>query len=140
MSKDFFEIGTVDAFEPLAIRAGLPLRKLHDGVYELVGKEFVMRIRRGTGHGKDFLVTLSRKDDVSDKPLELTGEVGLAVLAEYSGATADALALTLLFALSFGKEDRLCWHPTVRGRQNPGVRAVALRLNVLKDHSRITLG
>ncbi len=93
MSKDFFELGTLDAFEPLALRAGLPLRKLHDGVYELVGKEFVMRIRRGTGHGKDFLVTLSRKEDVSDNPLELTGEVGLGVLAEYSGATAAALAL-----------------------------------------------
>jgi hypothetical protein len=94
MSKDFFEIGVVDSFQPLAIRAELPLRKLHDGVYELVGKEFVMRIRRGTGHGKDFLVTLSRREDVSDNPLELTGEVGLAVLAEYGGATADALALT----------------------------------------------
>jgi hypothetical protein len=94
MSKDFFEIGVADSFQPLAIRAGLPLRELHDGVYELVGKEFVMRIRRGTGHGKDFLVTLSRREDVSDNPLELTGEVGLAVLAEYGGATADALALT----------------------------------------------
>jgi hypothetical protein len=41
MSKDFFEIGVVDSFQPLAIRAGMPLRKLHDGVYELVGKEFV---------------------------------------------------------------------------------------------------
>ena len=31
---------------------------------------------------------------MSDNPLELTGEVGLSVLAEYSGAPADALALT----------------------------------------------
>jgi hypothetical protein len=93
MSKDFFEVGIADSFQPLAIRTGLPLRKLHDGVYELVCKEFVMRIRRGTGHGKDFLVTLSRKKVVSGDPLDLTGEVGLAVLAEYNGATADALAL-----------------------------------------------
>ena len=54
MSKDFFEIGAVDACEPLAIRAGLPLRKLHDGVYELVGKEFVMRIRRGPDTERTF--------------------------------------------------------------------------------------
>jgi hypothetical protein len=94
MSTDFFETGVADSFKQLAIRAGLSLRKLHDGVDELVGREFAMRIRRGTGHGKDFLVTLSGREDVSDNPLELTGSVGLAVIAEYSGATADALALT----------------------------------------------
>jgi hypothetical protein len=94
MSKDFFEVGVGDAFQPLAARAGLPLKKLCAGIYEMSGSEFVMRIRRGTGHGKDFLVTLSRKEDVSADPLQLTGEVGLAVLAEYSGAVADALALT----------------------------------------------
>jgi|GEM_PF-4346159 len=94
MSKDFFEIGVADAFQPLAARAGLPLRKLREGIYEMAGKEFALRIRRGTGHGNDFLVTLSRKEDVSSDPFQLTGEVGLAVIAEYCGATADPLALT----------------------------------------------
>ena len=93
MSKDFFEIGVADAFQPLAARVGLPLKKLRDGIYEMAGEEFAIRIRRGTGHGKDFLVTLSRKEDVSDDPLQLTGEVGLGVIAEFCGATADALAL-----------------------------------------------
>jgi hypothetical protein len=94
MSKDFFEVGVADAFQALAARSGLPLKKLRDGIYEMVGSGFVMRIRRGTGHGKDFLVTLSRKEDISADLLQLTGEVGLAVIAEYGGAVADALALS----------------------------------------------
>jgi len=122
MPKDFFEIGVADSFRPLAVRAKLPLWKLHDGVYEILGNEFAMRIRRGTGHGKDFLVTLSRKTDLSTDPLELSGEVGLALFAEYAGATEEAATLTArdgspsAFRRVAGAAERFCL-PYLLGRR-----------------------
>jgi hypothetical protein len=95
MSADFFEQGVANTFRPFAVRAGLPLRRLQDGVYEMSGCQFLMRIRRGTGHGKDFLITLSRKEHVSDDPMNLTGEIGLGVITEYNGKDETTAALAL---------------------------------------------
>ena len=60
-----FDNAVARFFQPFSERAGFPKRKLRDGIYEIAGQEFVMRIRRGTGHRKDFLVTLSRKASLS---------------------------------------------------------------------------
>ena len=69
-------------FEPLADRTGLKLVKVSHGIFEIAGKTFVVRIRLGTGHKTDFLVTLSSeksKKDIAD----LSNEIGLGVIAEY---------------------------------------------------------
>ncbi|HWA08330.1 MAG TPA: hypothetical protein VG838_02570 [Opitutaceae bacterium] len=71
-------------FTPVAKRAGFALNVLREGIYEIAGSKFTMRIRRGTGHHKDFVVTLSPREPDRDLD-DLGGEIGLAVLAEYSG-------------------------------------------------------
>lgn len=53
-SQDIFDEGVVRFFEPLAKRIDLPLRKVKSGIYELAGPHFVLHIRRGIGHSRDF--------------------------------------------------------------------------------------
>ena len=72
-------------FLPLAKRAGLQIKKLCDGIYEIPGRTFVMRIRQGTGHRRDFLVTLAPKSSLPDNLDDLSQEIGLGVVAEYNG-------------------------------------------------------
>jgi len=43
---------------PLAANAKLTIQELGEGVYEVLGKDFTMRVRRGAGHRKDILVTV----------------------------------------------------------------------------------
>jgi hypothetical protein len=70
-------------FQPLSARVGAPLKLLREGIYEIGGSAFVLRIRRGTGHSRDFLVTLSRR--ASGKSLDdLSDEIGLGVIAQYN--------------------------------------------------------
>jgi hypothetical protein len=71
-------------FGPLAERAGLALRQVRDGIYEIAGQAFTVRIRRGTGHRKDFLVTLSPTRSGTEDFDDLRSEIGLGVLADYS--------------------------------------------------------
>ena len=84
-SANIFDEGVTQFFEPLAKRIKLPLQKLKDGIYEIAGETFTMRIRRGIGHSRDFLVTLSEKSSTPLSPDELGREVGLGVIAEFNG-------------------------------------------------------
>jgi hypothetical protein len=86
-----FDNAVARCFQPFSERAGFPIRKLRDGIYEIAGQKFVMRIRRGTGHRKDFLVTLSRKASLSRDLDDLSHEIGLGVIAEYNGKQLQAL-------------------------------------------------
>lgn len=74
-------------FAPVAAKAKLAIQEFGEGVCEAQGKEFTMRIRRGTGHRKDILVTLlptaERPADIDD----MSKEIGLGVVAEFRGET-----------------------------------------------------
>lgn len=84
LSPAEFDALTRHYFEPLSARADAPLRLLREGIYEIAGSAFVLRIRRGAGHARDFLVTLSRR--VSGRSLDdLSEEIGLGVIAQYNG-------------------------------------------------------
>lgn len=71
-------------FEPLARRINLPLRKVKDGIYEMSGANFVLHIRCGIGHSRDFLVTLAEKKSIV-KPVEELSGLGLGVIVEFNG-------------------------------------------------------
>ncbi len=80
MPQDAFEIGGAECFAPIAKEAGLPLNKVYDGIYEIIGKQYVARIRRGFGHGGGgFVVTVSDKKILEGDPTEIIGEIGLGV-------------------------------------------------------------
>lgn len=72
-------------FAPIANRAGLELQKLRPDIYQIAGSDFILRLRRGTGHRKDLLVTLSRLAVPVRDLDDLSGELGLGVIAEYNG-------------------------------------------------------
>jgi len=86
-STNIFDEGVARFFGPLAERINLPLRKPKDGIYEITGSTFTMRIRRGIGHTRDFLVCLSEKGSRPESLAidELGGEIGLGVIAEFYG-------------------------------------------------------
>jgi hypothetical protein len=88
-----FEIGVTERFLPLARKAGLPLVKICDGVYDIVGKGYRLRIRRGIGHGGGFLVTLSNEEVDPRDPIKIVNEIGLGRIARYNGATREAAAI-----------------------------------------------
>jgi hypothetical protein len=85
MNDSAFDDAVVRFFGPLAVRANSSLQKLRDGIYQIAGTAFVVRIRRGTGHRKDFVVTLSPKKSGAEDLDDLSGEIGLGVFAEYHG-------------------------------------------------------
>src|SRR6266705_2643473 len=83
-SKSFDNV-VANFFAPLASRAKVELRRIVEGVYEIEGQGFTARIRYGTGHRKDILVTLL---PTSEKPLDvadLSKEIGLGVVAKFHG-------------------------------------------------------
>ncbi len=85
-----FDDAVVRFFQPLANRFGFPLKRWRDGIYEITGRTFVMRIRQGMGHRKDFVVTLAPKMALPDNLDDLSREIGLGVIAEYSGEILQA--------------------------------------------------
>jgi hypothetical protein len=84
-----FETGVRECFLPLAQRACLPLTKIYDGVYDVVGKNYRLRVRRGIGHGGGFLVTLSNEEVDPRDPIKIVNEIGLGPLAKHSGAAPE---------------------------------------------------
>lgn len=88
-SAKIFDEGVAISFDPLAQRLKLPLRKMAEGVYEIPGRFFALRIRKGTGHTRDFLVTLLERASISEtsgSPRDLCdGEIGLRVIAAFYG-------------------------------------------------------
>lgn len=85
VSNQQFGEAVVRFFQPLADRASLPLKKLREDIYEITGKGFILRIRRGTGHRKDFVVTLAPAESRSRDLDDLSDEIGLGVVTEYHG-------------------------------------------------------
>jgi hypothetical protein len=80
-----FGAAVTTSFRPIADRAGLELQTMRPDIYQIAGNCFILRIRRGIGHRKDFLVTLSRLAASPRDLDDLSGEVGLSVIAEYNG-------------------------------------------------------
>lgn len=83
-AQDIFDEGVVRFFEPLAKRNNLSLQKVKSGIYELAGSQFVLHIRRGIGHSRDFLVTLAEKKSIT-KPVEELSGLGLGVILNFYG-------------------------------------------------------
>lgn len=71
----------------IAIQIGLTLTRLADGIYEIAGKSFAMRMRRGTGHFPSFLITVSERKVVSRDLSDPTGEIGLGVIANFNNVS-----------------------------------------------------
>lgn len=89
-----FEKGVSECFLPLAQKTGLPLVKIYDGVYDIVGKGYRLRIRRGIGHGGGFLVTVSNQEVDPTDPIKIVDEIGLGRIASYNGAAREAAAIS----------------------------------------------
>lgn len=80
-----FDDAVARFFEPLAHRSNLPIQKLFDGIYEIAGQSFAMRIRRGIGHRKGILVTLlPTRDRYYDDLENIRGELGLGNFVEFN--------------------------------------------------------
>ncbi|MBI4658411.1 MAG: hypothetical protein HY735_06130 [Verrucomicrobia bacterium] len=93
MSKantNLFREAVTKFFAPLAEQTGLTLSELADGVYEIEGAKFAMRIRRGTGHRKDMLVTLLATEGRPTDLFDLSHEIGLGMVAEFRGERIEA--------------------------------------------------
>lgn len=82
-----FDNAVTSIFKPIADRAGLELQKLHSGIYAIAARDFVLRIRLGIGHWKDVLITLAPSKLRRPDPYDLSGEIGINVIAEYQGLT-----------------------------------------------------
>ena len=89
-----FETGVAECFLPLAQKAGLPLIKIYDGVYDIVGHNYRLRIRRGIGHGGGFLVTLSNEEIDPCDPMKIVNEIGLGRVASYNGAAPEVASIS----------------------------------------------
>jgi hypothetical protein len=76
--------------DPVARGAGLLLRKVGSNLYEIGGSEFVLRIRKGTGHRDDLLVTVTSSGDTSLDLNSVKDEIGLGAIAQYYGAQFPA--------------------------------------------------
>jgi hypothetical protein len=90
-----FETGVAECFLPLAQKAGLPLIKIYDGVYDIVGHNYRLRIRRGIGHGGGFLITLSNEEVDHRDPIKIVNEIGLGRVAEFSGAAPEVAPIPM---------------------------------------------
>ena len=88
VSGECFDDAVISIFKPVAHRAGLKLQKLRSGIYEIAGRDLVLRLRLGKGHFKDVLITLAPSTEAPRDLDHLTGEIGLNVIAEYHGLTA----------------------------------------------------
>ena len=88
-----FEEAVIRSFQPIATANGMALQKLGDGVFEIRGAEFAIRIRRGTGHLPDFVVTLGLKKSPYSDIYDASGEIGLGWIAEFYGAKLEAPGL-----------------------------------------------
>jgi hypothetical protein len=94
-STNIFDQGVARFFKPLAESIKLPLRKPKEGIYEIAGSTFTMRIRRGIGHSRDFLICLSEKGTRPEAVAidDLGGETGLGVIVEFYGEKLGVHAL-----------------------------------------------
>jgi hypothetical protein len=90
-----FETGVAECFLPLAQKAGLPLIKIYDGVYDIVGHNYRLRIRRGIGHGGGFLITLSNEEVDHRDPIKIVNEIGLSRVAGYNGAAPGGASIPM---------------------------------------------
>lgn len=88
-----FDQAVAHHFAPLAVNAKLAIQHLCDGAYEVQGKEFIMRIRRGTGHRKDILVTLLQSAERPAENDDLSKEIGLGVVAQFYGEKLEEASL-----------------------------------------------
>ena len=86
-----FDRAAMKAFSPLAVNAKLTMEALGGGVYEVQGKEFTMRIRRGTGHARDILVTVLPTGERPADHDDMSKEIGLGVVAEFGGQCLSEL-------------------------------------------------
>lgn len=80
-----FDDSVTAFYKPIADRAGLQLQKLRSGIYQIVGALFILRLRQGTGHKKDLLVTMAPIAASARDLDDLSGEIGLPLIAEYHG-------------------------------------------------------
>ena len=74
-------------FAPFVANTKLAIEELGEGIHEVQSKKFIMRIRRGTGHRNDILVTILATAERPANNDDLSKEIGLAVLAEFRGET-----------------------------------------------------
>ncbi|MGD9789515.1 MAG: hypothetical protein AB7Q00_05425 [Phycisphaerales bacterium] len=82
---DIFDQAVSRYFAPLAANVNLPLHQLIDGVYEIRGKDFTLRIRRHTGHIRGILITIVSTAMIASDTNDLCNEIGLGNVAEYGG-------------------------------------------------------
>jgi len=87
-----FDKVVADVFRTLAVRSKSELRRIGEGVYEIEGHEFTTRIRRGTGHRKNILVTISPTTEKPTNLADLSGEIGLSVVAKFHGEKLTELS------------------------------------------------
>jgi hypothetical protein len=80
-----FNQAVLNRFGAMAESLDLKLKQLADGVFEIASQLYSLRIRLGTGHRVDFLVTLVDNKEKADDANALTGEIGLGVIMEYYG-------------------------------------------------------
>ena len=88
-----FSTAVARSFAPLAANAKLTIRELGEGIHEVQGKDFTMRVRRGTGHRKDILVTLLPTAERPADHDDLSKEIGLGVVAEFVGESLPELPI-----------------------------------------------
>jgi hypothetical protein len=80
-----FDDTVTNFYKPIADRAGLKLQKLRSGIYEIAGARFIVRLRQGTGHKKDLLVTMAPMKVPGRDLDDLSDEIGLPLIAEFHG-------------------------------------------------------
>jgi hypothetical protein len=100
------------AFSPMCAKNQLALKKLGPYAYQISGINFSVRVRRGTGHSKELLITLTSKPPISDSLDDLRDEIRIGVLAKYhhlelgACSTLEAVEILLLPYLT-GKENSI---------------------------------
>jgi hypothetical protein len=96
ISEELFDSEVRRAFKPISEQLGVPLEQVIQGVYQLGSHGYWLRIRRGTGHRKDFLITLSIREKSKEELSDAIDEVGLGVIVEYKGSQLPQSSLDSL--------------------------------------------
>jgi hypothetical protein len=80
-----FDDAVTKSFASIATRTNSVVKRLAPDAFEISSEKFVLRIRYGTGHRKDVLVTLSPSNQRVMDVHNLRGEIGLGAIAKILG-------------------------------------------------------
>jgi len=104
--SELFDDAVTKFFRPLALKLGLPLNKVGDGVYAIASPHFIARIRLHTGHRRGLNVLL-RPAALQNYDENSPGEYGIGCFMQFNGEDMQSIILDVHTDEDFLKQSQL---------------------------------